>query len=438
MAVLLTGIGLTLYLRLGSTLDEQIDAGLAGRIDGLSALVRSGGAGLSEEGGLAESDESFAQVLGPDGVVRDATPGLSEEPLLDAGHLEQAREGTVRIDRAPIPELDDDDRVRLLATPVLTSSETVVVVAGASLEDRDEALGLLRNQLLLGGPLALGLASLAAYLLAGAALRPVEAMRTRAAEISARAPGLRLPQPGGDDEVARLARTLNEMLGRLEESLTRQRRFVAEASHELRTPLASLKAELELALRRPRTLQELQAALASAAEETDRLARLADELLLLARSDEGELALQVARLDARQLLEGVARRFDARAREAGRTLTVDADGDVVVAGDSLRLEQALGNLVDNAFRHGAGAVSLEAGSANGLALLSVQDEGSGFPPGFVPHAFRRFSRGGEARSAGGGAGLGLALVDAIARAHGGRATAAEGPGARVTLSLPSG
>ena len=142
----------------------------------------------------------------------------------------------------------------------------------------------------IGGPVALLLASLAGYVLAGAALRPIEAMRRRAQEISTASLDERLPVPAARDEVARLGETLNAMLARIEDGLARERRFVADASHELRTPLALLKTELELALRRARSPEELQAAIESAAGETDRLARMADDLLLLARSDQGQLA----------------------------------------------------------------------------------------------------------------------------------------------------
>ena len=142
---------------------------------------------------------------------------------------------------------------------------------------------------MVAGPLALLLAAVAGYGLAAAALRPVEAMRARAEEISASTPGARLPEPPARDEISRLAETLNEMLSRLEASIEHERRFVADASHELRTPLALLKAELDLALRRKRTHAELEQALRSASEETDRLTLLAEDLLLIARSDAGEL-----------------------------------------------------------------------------------------------------------------------------------------------------
>ena len=438
MAVLLAATGTFVYVRMAATLDEQLDQSLRARADDVAALVRTGGPGLADaDGRLVEAEESFAQVVGPDGAVRDATPPVGDRPLLTPEQLAQARRETVVVERGGVPGLGGG-RVRLLGTPVEGDGGRVVVVAGASLDDRHDALAGLRTQLLVGGPVALLLASLAGYALAAAALRPVEAMRRRAAEISADTAGSRLPVPASDDEVARLARTLNEMLARLEAGLERERRFVADASHELRTPLSSLRAELELALRRPRSREELRGAIASAADETERLARLADDLLVLARADEGELRLHVEPVGARGLLERVARRFSGRAAAAGRSLAVDAAGDLAVAGDPHRLEQALGNLVDNALRHGAGVVRLDAAAADGSVALRVSDDGTGFPADYLPRAFERFSRADGARP-GGGAGLGLAIVEAIGRAHGGSATAAnrDDGGAEVVILLPA-
>jgi signal transduction histidine kinase len=228
------------------------------------------------------------------------------------------------------------------------------------------------------------------------------------------------------------------MLDRLDAGLARERRFVADASHELRTPLATLRTELELAMRRPRSVEELEAALRSAGEEVERLVRLAEDLLVLARADDGRLLLRVERHDVRGLLDAVAGRNDTRASAAGRTLEVSGLQEQVLAGDRLRLEQALGNLVDNALRYGEGTVRLEARTEDGWLVLSVSDRGEGFPPEFLPYAFERFSRADVART-GGGVGLGLAIVDAIARAHGGSARAAnraEG-GAEVTIVIPA-
>jgi two-component system, OmpR family, sensor kinase len=259
-------------------------------------------------------------------------------------------------------------------------------------------------------------------------------MRRRARMISADSPDARLPLPPAEDEVRRLGETLNEMLERLEQGLIRERSFVADASHELRTPLAILKMELELAMLHGATIEELEDALRSAAEETDRLARLADDLLVLARADEGRLPVRPVRLDVRELLESVSRRF---AAPAGRRLEVDVPANLAVDGDELRLEQALGNLVDNALRHGGGKVRLAAVRTDGMIELHVADEGDGFPPELLPRAFERFARADHTRSRG-GAGLGLSIVAAIAHAHGGEACAANREhGADVWLAMPS-
>ena len=296
-------------------------------------------------------------------------------------------------------------------------------------DERDEVLASLLGLMLVVGPVALLLATYAGYRLAGAALGPVESMRREAAEISSATSGKRLPLPETRDEIHRLGETLNEMLERLDAGLQRERRFVGDASHELRTPLALLKTELELAARRPRSPEELEQSVLSAAEEVDRLIRLAEGLLVLDRS--GMAELRPAELEARALLDAVARRFATRAAAEGRALEVLGGGSF--DGDRERLEQALGDLVDNALTHGSGIVRLRAERGGDSVTFSVSDEGPGFPPDFLPRAFERFSRADVARTTG-GAGLGLAIVDAIARAHGGSVDAA---GSTVTLVLPA-
>jgi signal transduction histidine kinase len=326
--------------------------------------------------------------------------------------------------------------VRLLAFPLHAQNKNLVVVVGASLETRLNALEDLKTQLLLGGPIALLLASFAGYLLAGAALRPVERMGEQAATISAASPGRRLPVPPAEDELARLGRRLNQMLARLEAAHERERNFVSEASHELRTPLALMKTEIELALDEPGTVSSLRSALHSAGVETDRLARLADDLLLLARADAGALALRRSLIDVADMLDAVAARYQRRADDAGRRIEIDDSERPTILADQRRLEQALTNLVENALRHGAGTIRLAAAQHNGGLELRVTDEGRGFPSEFLPHAFERFSRPDESRGRG-GAGLGLGIVAAIAQAHGGAATAGNiGGGAEVTISVP--
>jgi two-component system OmpR family sensor kinase len=437
MAALIVATGAFLYVRLASSLEEAIDEGLEVRAAELARPVTRGETGLGERPatGFVDEDERFVQVIDPEGGIVDATPLVAQRPLIGPDELARVeRDDAFTFERGDVPGIEG--KIRLLAVPIEGRDGTLVLVVGASLEERDDALRGFLGELVIVGPAALVLASVLAYALATAALRPVESMRAEAAAISAAEPGRRLPLPQSRDEVHRLGQTLNAMLERLEGALERERSFVSDASHELRTPLALLKAELELALRRPRSREELEQALRSAAAESDRLARLAEDLLVLARSDQGRLPLRRASLSTAVVLANVAERFRPEAENDGRSIEVDSPSGLEFVGDALRLEQALGNLVDNALRHGRGAVQLRAVESDGRVELHVTDEGAGFTPEFFAHAFERFSRADEARS-GGGAGLGLAIVKVIAGAHGGSAHAAnrEGGGADVWVSL---
>jgi two-component system OmpR family sensor kinase len=437
MATVLLAIGLFLYLRLGVALDRTIDQSLRSRADDVITLIQETDNGLREPQTtrLGEQGQGFAQVVRPGGTVVDGTPGLGRSSLLSTTRLARATDATIIVDQPSLP--GGDDPIRLLATPAQTEDRgLLVVVVGASLEERASALEGLRAQLLVGGPVVLLLSSLVAYLLAAAALRPVESMRREAEAVSAAEPGRRLPLPPAHDEIARLGETLNTMLGRLETALAREQRFVSDASHELRTPLAALRTELELALRRERSAAELKDALRSAAEESERLSQLAEDLLVLVRSHGGRLPVRRERLAAAALLADVRERFGRRAAEAGRPLELQADDRLELSVDRLRAEQALGNLVENALRHGRGRILLQAHRRNGAVELHVRDEGPGFAPEFLGRAFEPFAREDPARQ-GPGAGLGLAIVDVIARAHGGAAHAANrGGGADTWLALP--
>jgi signal transduction histidine kinase len=355
---------------------------------------------------------------------------LRNSSLLTAAQLAAALGHTLLLTRDATPPLAEGSR--LLSTPVRTNSHgRVVAIVGTTLDERANALSNLAVLLAIVGPVALLIASVAGYGLAAAALRPVELMRRRAATVSASEPGQRLPLPAADDELRRLGVTLNEMLERLEESFAREQAFVANASHELRTPLATLKMELELALRRERSASELREALDSANQEVDRLAALAEDMLVLARADEGALPTSRVEIDAAELLNRVRDRFDP---EHVRVRVSVAD-DVRLIGDPGRLGQALGNLLDNAIRYGD--VTLSACARGRGVELHVRDEGPGFPPGFVDQAFERFTRADPGR-AGRGAGLGLSIVRTIAQAHGGDALAANRPtgGADVWIVIP--
>jgi two-component system OmpR family sensor kinase len=447
MAVVLVAMGVFLYVGLGSALDEAIDVNLRTRADDVAALIRQSESGLQESAGnpVAETaeqsgqsfdqGESFAQVLSSSGAVVDATSLLGQSPLLTSAELARAMKGPITLELASVPGLEGT--ARLLAAPVYAQDQDLVIVVGASLEGRTEALSRLESQLGIGGPLALIAACLLAYALASAAFRPVESMRRQAEAISAVEPGRRLPVPAARDEVAKLGATLNEMLARLESALAKERAFVSNASHELRTPLTLLKAELDLALSRERSTEEMAATLRSAAEETDSLVQLAEDLLVLARADQGRLPVTRAIVDGREILEGVRERFSRRASDMGMALEVDAPNGLQLSGDRVRLEQALTNMVENALRYGASPVLLRVLRQGDQVEFHVLDRGPGFEEDFLPHAFERFSRADESRSTG-GAGLGLPIVGIIALAHGGTADAAnrEGGGADVWLEIP--
>jgi two-component system OmpR family sensor kinase len=428
MALVLAATGIFLYVRLGSELAHAIDQGLRARAKDVSALAQQPNTGLRDAHDVPGAESGFAQVIGPRGTIIDGTPGLPARPLLTAGSLATARRQARFFDQTIGAE-----HVRLLAQPVTAQGERLVVVAGASLGPRSEALGDLGGQLLVGGPIALLLASLAGYALATAALRPVERMGERAATIAEDSPGRRLPVPQANDEIARLGTQLNELLTRLEAALGRERALVSNTSHALRPPLALMKTEIELALAEPASAPALADALRAAGEATDRLSQLTDDLLLLARSDIGELPLRRTELSAHELINAIATRFLRRANDTGRRIDIAAPEDLVLLGDQHLLEQAVSNLVENALRHGAGTIQLEARLDDEAVTIQVSDEGDGFPPEFADRAFERFSRADGSRGTP-GAGLGLAIVDTIAQAHGGSAAASS---SRVTLTLPA-
>ncbi len=439
MAVVLVAIGIAVHTRFEHQLDTAINQGLRSRADDVGAALGDRGLDLADGAGrLVEPGESFVQVIDPAGAVRAAAPASQTRPLLSPAQQRRVTDGSLVVDRES--PFERGEPVRLLATRVQSRGGRQVLVVGTAIDDRDDALGNLALLLVLGGAAALVLASLAGFGVATAALRPVEQMRRGAAAIGADAHGERLPVGRAADELGRLGATLNEMLARLEDSFRRERGFVADAGHELRTPLAILKTELELALRAGRTPAELRDALGSAAEETDRLAQLAEALLVIAQADRRDgLALAPAEVGAGELLDGVRRRFAARAGDAGREIVVDADEGAHLHADRRRVEQALDNLVDNALTHGAGTVQISARAFDGRVELHVRDDGPGFPEAFLARAFDRFTRADAARARG-GSGLGLAIVQSVAQAHGGRARAANaaGGGADVWIELPHG
>lgn len=401
--VAVTGLGFLVQLRVSDALEDRLRDSVGAEADRLESV--SGRDRLEAVSAL--SGEVHAQVLSERGDVR-ASSRLVADPLLDAAELgASGRSGwvertvTVLDDEAAAAGKPDPERERLvlLVQPV----EEGFLVVGTSREDVDEALATLRNQLLIAGPLALAVAGGLGYVVAGAGLRPIERMRARAATISARSAGERLPVPEADDELRRLALTLNAMIGRLDDGLQRERRFVADASHDLRTPLALMLTEIELALAGQRTPEELRQALHSVDDEVRRLIALAEDLLERAGSGDPSLPIEARPVDLVDLAARVVERFRPSAGSRGIELT--APRPVEIHGDVTRLDRALSNLVDNAIRHGAGDIEVAASAASDSAVITVTDEGDGFPTDVSLRL--------------GDSGLGLRIVREIARAHGG-------------------
>ncbi|HEY2766028.1 MAG TPA: histidine kinase dimerization/phospho-acceptor domain-containing protein [Pseudonocardiaceae bacterium] len=275
MAAVLLGVGVATVAHARASLDDSITESLTYRLGDLQPVATTAAPVLP--GGSRDTAE---QVLDRSGQIIASSPEIADHPVLGPSELAAAGRGQVLADHATAGELTG--LVRIAASPV---DDGRIAVAVVSLADRDAAVADLRQELQIGLPLVLLAAAVGAYLLAGAALRPVERMRARAATLTAEDPEQRLPVPVARDEISRLGATFNDLLARLHAALSRERQFVADASHELRTPLSLLTTELELALRRPRTAHQLTAALHSALEETGRLSRLAQDLLLLARTD---------------------------------------------------------------------------------------------------------------------------------------------------------
>jgi two-component system OmpR family sensor kinase len=432
LMLVLAGAGLFVYLRLRADLDDGVNATLQTRANAVAA-EQSGTKPAAVRGiALEDPEESFVQLLSPAGRVLDSVGG-APDPTLSRSEIRRAAHETVKVERRSLPGIDGSARV--LARPAASDAGPVVVAVGQSLGDRDEALSGVVTSFVVGGAVAILLASGIGYLLASAGLAPVEAMRRRAREVSLSHGGEQLPLPRARDEVHRLGETLNEMLDRLRRSFERERRFVADASHELRTPIAVVKTELEGALRTGDYGPQVREALVAAVEECDRLAQLAEDLLVIARASEGELPVRRETVHVRSLLEGIRDRFVDRAEQHDRLIQIAADEDQRMRADPLRVRQALGNLVDNALRHGEGEIVVSSRSTSAGIELDVSDEGPGFAPDIAARAFDRFVREDHARTRG-GTGLGLAIVLAVAEAHGGRAEIVPGRRATVRVWLP--
>ena len=416
----------------------ELSSGLVGLLDtqlkaDLVQAARLVGSSKTSTGNLVIPGQVSVQVFDYAGHLKGSWPDSSDVALLTPAQIRQSRISTLSV----TAKLEDESQ-RVVAEP-FKAHPGWVVVAATSLATVDRAISDVEFGLVIAGLAVLAVAALGSYALGRAALSPVERLRREVAVLFQHGHGSVVAIPRTNDEIAALATTMNELLGGLHESLRRQRAFVADAGHELRTPFAVLQGELELASRPGRNREEISAALTKASEEARRLTKLANDLLLLARSDEEQLELHLETVKLRALLMETSRSLAGSATRAGVSIRVEADDDLTALIDSSRVRQAIDNLAHNALSLApAGSEVVLRATARGRdVVLEVSDSGPGFPVEFLPHAFERFSRPDSAR-AGGGTGLGLSIVQAIATAHGGRALVRneQQGGATISLELP--
>jgi signal transduction histidine kinase len=417
--------GLLLVMALRVVLVNSVDEGARQTAHTVAELIRAGELATL----VPTTGTQFVQVLDQNATVRAASIGADRlAPLLLPGELRRARAGQVVTVGGDRLGLSGD--LHVVAEVTGSGAEARTVVVAAPLRDVRQSVETVRRALLVTYPLLLAGLAVLAWRVVGWTLRPVEALRAGAEEISATRSG-RLPVPEGDDEVHRLAVTLNRMLDRLESARMRQRAFVADAAHELRSPIASLRTQLEVAdhLGEAAPSADLRA-------EVDRLARLVDDMLLLARADEGDPALR-----RREPVELTRLLAAAAAGCAGGPVTVvpPTSDPQWTSGDPVALRRVLDNLLSNACRHASAVVRLEVRTLGRRVLVSVVDDGPGIAVQDRQRVFDRFTRLDDARARDeGGTGLGLAIVQELLRLHEGTVRLADaGPGLSVTLNLPA-
>jgi signal transduction histidine kinase len=377
-------------------------------------------------------DDALAQLVdaGSGEVVASTANARGEGPI-----AEPPPDGRDQVFRRSTDVPTDEAPFRVLSRWIDGPDGRLVLHVASTLDDVEESIQLLTRSLFVTVPITALVLGVLVWLLVGRTLRPVESIRAEVAAIGAGGLDRRVPEPGSDDEVGRLARTMNEMLERIETAHEQQRRFVADASHELRSPLTRIRAEIEVDLAHRATADPL-ATHRSVLEETVALQRLVDDLLYLARSDAGAVAEPTDVVDVHEVVEAHARRL-----AAGSTLRVDAS-DVVpvqVTGDAAHLDRAVGNIVENAARYARSEVVLSVQSNGASIQVAVADDGPGVPSEQAERVFERFGRVDEARTASsGGTGLGLAIARDIVHRHGGTIALdpQHQPGARFVITLP--
>jgi two-component system OmpR family sensor kinase len=424
LAAIVAALTTFVVTRLRSDLTTELDRGLRDAAGQIVPAYRAEGPAEFRDTSrtvlpTTGKEPAGSQILDPSGhVALSEGATLTRTPLIDRRALAKALTGATVITSRRLGS--PQQHLRLVARRAGWRGRRQVLVVAESLHEVDDATHRALVLLVLGGGGALALIAVGGWWIARRALRPVDRMTTRAEAIGIDDLSQRIAVPRVNDELAHLARTLNAMLDRLQAGVRARERLIADASHELRAPLAAMRAELDVSLAQNRLEEPARAALVLARDDAVRLARIVDNLLTLARVDEGRLELLIAPHDLSDLADRAVRAERAAASE--RRISVAVDGDDVVADvDGDRFEQVLTNLLDNAIRHSpdGGHVRLTIGREQAGTRIAVADDGPGIPPDARDRVFERFSRQDPARARG-GAGLGLAICREIVHAHHGR------------------
>jgi two-component system heavy metal sensor histidine kinase CusS len=446
-AAILAALAAALDWGLARSLEGETRRFLASEIDEIRAALSHGvpdvatlRAEIENEASGSPEPPFYLRVLDPRGAVLAEMPGMVEQGLSAEGFPEPepaaAEWGSGRVATSPRGR-----RFRMYALKIPTAAGSVTVQAAVDLTANESLLDRFRRFLRGVVLAALGASALVGWGVARRGLAPLRTMEAAVRTIDTESLGYRIDPEGMPTEVRALAEAFNRMLGHLEGAFERLSQFSADIAHELRTPLANLRGELEVGLSRRRSLEDYRDLLGSCLEECDRLARLIDSLLFVARAERAEGPMTREPVSLAEELGRIGELYGAAAAEAGLALSVSAADDVVVEGDRVLLQRAIGNLVENAIHWtpSGGRVTLTASAAGELARIEVSDTGPGIPPEHLPRVFDRLYRADPARSAHPqGAGLGLAIVRSVARLHGGAAAieSRPGQGTSVVLTLP--
>jgi heavy metal sensor kinase len=431
-----------IYLAVRELLLDNFDDVLRHQAELIAQTVdfTAGGPALDPAARLAgrPDREHFTRLYRADGTLSFDDSGATHAPALPE-EIADALKGHTQLTQVR----GQHGTLRVATYPILRHGQVAgVLQLGVSLEDIDETMRALLKVLLVLTPLMLLLASGGGIFLANQALAPIDRITRTAQRISAENLSGRIGLHGQNDEVGRLAQTFDAMLGRLEAAFARQRQFTADASHELRTPLTAIIGQIDVALERPRSAESYRTTLVAVREQAQRLARLAGDLLFLARADASPATVAFEVLDLGALLPAIVAQVEPLAAARGQILRSDLLPSLLVRGNEDHLIRVVLNLLDNAIRYTppGGWITVCSTRCGSEAAISISDTGPGIAPEHLPHLFDRFFRIDRARGrAQGGNGLGLAIAQSIAQAHGGRihVTSAVGRGSTFTLFLPA-